>query len=233
MIMAILSWQYNEPAHPGADFDALAEIYDRNMQKYRDIQAEIREILSFLDLQPDQTVVEIGASTGEFSIAAASRCSKVYAVDLSDGMLRYADRKARSQGVKNIEFLQGGFLTYQQPTHVDAVVTQLALHHLPDFWKQVALMRVASMLNDGGKFCLRDVVFHFDIRNYEESIESYISRASEIAGNEFARSIAAHVKSEYSTIDWIMEGMIEKAGFMMFRKAYKEGFIGTYFCIKQ
>ena len=230
--MTIPNWQYHEPDHPGADFDVLAEIYDRNMQKYRDIQAEIREILSFLDLRPDQTVLEIGTGTGEFALAAARHCSKVYAVDLSEGMLRYAEKKARSRGVKNVEFLQGGFLTYQHPTPVDAVVTQLALHHLPDFWKQVALMRIADMLRDSGKLCLRDVVFNFDIKDHENLVENYISRASETMGDEFAGRIAAHVKNEYSTMDWIMEGMIERAGLKVVRKEYKDGFIGAYFCIK-
>jgi hypothetical protein len=51
-------------------------------------------------------------------------------------------------------------------------------------------------------------------------------------GDEFASRIAAHVKNEYSTVDWIMEGMIERAGFKLVRKDYKDGFIGTYFCIK-
>ena len=115
---------------------------------------------------------------------------------------------------------------------MDAVVTQLALHHLPDFWKQVALMRIADMLRDSGKLCLRDVVFNFDIRDYEDSIERYVSRASKIMGDEFAGRIAAHVKNEYSTIDWIMEGMIERAGLKAVRKEYKDGFIGAYFCIK-
>lgn len=226
------NWQYHEPDHPGADFDAMADIYDRNMKKYRDIQAEIREILSFLDLKPDHAVLEIGSGTGEFALTAAGHCSKVYAVDLSEGMLRYAEKKARSRGVSNVEFLRGGFLTYQHPTPVDAIVTQLALHHLPDFWKQVALMRIAAMLRDGGKFCLRDVVFNFEIRDYENSIESYISRSSELISDEFARSIASHVKNEYSTIDWIMEGMIERAGFRLERKDYVDGFIGAYFCAK-
>jgi SAM-dependent methyltransferase len=115
---------------------------------------------------------------------------------------------------------------------VDAVVTQLALHHLPDFWKQVALMRMRDMLRDGGKFCFRDMVFNFDIRDYKDSIEKYISRASEMMGDEFAGRISDHVKNEYTTMDWIMEGMIVRAGFKVVRRDYKDGFIGAYFCSK-
>ncbi len=93
-------------------------------------------------------------------------------------------------------------------------------------------MRIAAMLRDEGKFFLRDVVFSFDIRNYESSIEKFISRSSEMVGDEFSRRTAAHVKNEYSTMGWIMEGMIERAGFNILRKDYREGFIGSYFCTK-
>jgi putative AdoMet-dependent methyltransferase len=231
--MTIPNWQYYEPSHPGADFDALAELYDRSMQKFRDIQGEIHEVLGFLDLQPDQTVLEIGTGTGEFAMAAANHCSKVYAIDLSAGMLRYAEKKARSQGVSNVEFIQGGFLTYEhEGSSLDAVVTQIALHHLPDFWKQIALMQMAGMLKDGGKLCLRDIVYSFDIIGHKRFFEIYISRASETVGPEFAKHIEAHVRNEYSTLDWIMEGLIERAGFKIELEAYRDGFIGTYFCRK-
>lgn len=230
--MTIPQWQYHEPNHPGADLDALAEIYDRNMQKYRDIQGEIQEILDFLDLQREQIVLEIGTGTGEFALAAASHCAKVYAVDLSAGMLKYALKKAESRGIGNVEFIQAGFLTYSSPVPVDAIVTQIALHHLPDFWKQIALIRMAEMLRDSGKFCLRDIVYSFDIKDYKSAIKTYITKASQLVNDEFAGRIAAHVKNEYSTMDWILEGMIERAGFRVARMNYLEGFTGTYFCIK-
>lgn len=231
--MTIPKWQYHEPAHPGADFDALAEIYDKNMQKFRDIQGEIKEILDFLDLQPDQTVLEIGTGTGEFALATARNCAKVYAVDLSAGMLRYAEKKARSKGVSNVKFLQGGFLTYEHKgAPLDAVVTQIALHHLPDFWKQIALIRMAGMLRDGGKFCLRDVIYSFNVMEYKSFFEGYVSKVSETVGPKFAEHIEAHVKNEYSTLDWIMKGMIERAGFKVELAEYRDGFVGTYFCRK-
>jgi putative AdoMet-dependent methyltransferase len=231
--MKIPNWQYYEPAHPGADFDAMAEIYDRNMQKLRDVQGEIREVLDFLDLQPDQTVLEIGTGTGEFALAAAKHCAKVYAVDLSAGMLRYAEKKAGSQGVSNMEFIQGGFLTYEhQGAPLDAVVTQIALHHLPDFWKQIALIRMAGMLRDGGKLFLRDVVYSFDIMEHKSFFESLVSKMSGAVGPKFAEHIVAHIKNEYSTLDWIMKGMIERAGFKVEREEYLDGFVGAYFCRK-
>jgi putative AdoMet-dependent methyltransferase len=231
--MPASAWQYHEPDHPGADFDALAEIYDRNMQKYRDVQGEIEEILDFLDLKPDQNILEIGTGTGEFALTAAGRCERVYAVDLSNGMLRYAEKKAASRAVRNVEFLPGGFLTYQhQGAPLDAVVTQIALHHLPDFWKEIALLRMAEMLKEGGKFCLRDVVYSFEIQEHEKFFAKFVSKASEKGGPEFARMMSDHVKNEYSTMDWIMRGMIERAGFDVSHEEHKNGFFALYLCTK-
>jgi ubiquinone/menaquinone biosynthesis C-methylase UbiE len=231
--MTIPAWQYHEPDHPGADFDTLAEFYDQDMQKHRDIQREIAEILDFLDLGPDQSVLEIGAGTGEFALAAARHCRKVYAVDLSQGMLGYAEKKAVLRAISNVEFLPGGFLTYQhQGTPLDAVVTQIALHHLPDFWKQIALLRIFDMLKEGGKFCLRDVVYSFDPRDQEKFFEEFISKASEKGGPEFAARILDHIRKEYSTMDWIMQGMIERAGFEITRLEHSHGFFGLYLCTK-
>ncbi|MDD1749519.1 MAG: methyltransferase domain-containing protein [Methanothrix sp.] len=228
------AWQYHEPDHPGADFDALAENYDRNMKKHRDVQGEIKEILDFLDLKPDQTVLEIGTGTGEFALAAAPHCARVYAVDLSCGMLRYARKKAASRDIGNVDFLQGGFLTYEhQSDPVDAVVTQIALHHLPDFWKQIALLRIADVLKDGGRFCLRDVVYSFEISGYRDYFAKFISQASIRGGDEFARLMSDHVKNEYSTLDWIMQGMIERAGLDVIRAEHRHGFFGLYLCAKR
>jgi putative AdoMet-dependent methyltransferase len=231
--MTTPAWQYHEPDHPGADFDALAEVYDRNMQKHRDVQGEIKQILDFLDLRPDQTILEIGTGTGEFALAAARHCAKVYAVDLSLGMLKYAEKKATSRDVTNVEFLPGGFLTYcHKGAQLDAVVTQIALHHLPDFWKQIALLRIADMLKEGGKFCLRDVVYSFDISEYETYFPKFIQVASEKGGPSFAALMSDHVKNEYSTMDWIMTGMIGRAGFEISRAEHNHGFFGLYLCAK-
>jgi putative AdoMet-dependent methyltransferase len=227
------AWQYHEPDHPGADFDALAEKYDRNMQKFRDVMGEIAEILDFLALRPEQSILEIGTGTGEFALAAARQCRKVYAVDLSAGMLRYAEKKAGMRGVSNVEFLPGGFLTYRhEGAQLHAIVSQIALHHLPDFWKQIALLRMADMLAEGGKLCLRDVVYSFDPAEHGKFLDEFISKAAEKAGPQFASSILSHVKNEYSTMDWIMRGMIEKAGFKIERATYSQRFFALYLCMK-
>ena len=233
--MSIPAWQYQESLHPGADFDALSEIYDQRMQKFRNVQGEIKEILDYLDPLPDQSILEIGTGTGEFALAAACRCHKVYAVDLSRGMLTYAEKKAKARGLNNVEFLPGGFLTYiHQEEPLDAAVSQLALHHLPDFWKQIALDRLAGMLKPGGKLCLRDVVYSFNPAEHQKFFEDFFSSETERTkgDREFVGSIVSHVKNEYSTLDWIMQGMIERAGFQTEKVRHSRGFFALYLCRK-
>jgi len=124
-------------------------------------------------------------------------------------------------------------LTYRHlGAPLDAIVAQLALHHLPDFWKQVALIRMAGMLKDGGKLCLRDVMFSFDVRDYESFFQSYLEEVSKTVDSEFAGRVASHVQREYSTMDWILEGMIERAGFRVERVRKIDGFLGLYLCRK-
>ncbi len=41
-----------------------------------------------------------------------------------------------------------------------------------------------------------------------------------------------HIKEEYSTFDWVMEQMLEKAGFAIENTRYHDGVIGIYLCSK-
>ncbi len=90
----------------------------------------------------------------------------------------------------DIEFLPGGFLTYWHGgAPLGCTVSQIALHHLPDFWKQIALLRIASMLSEGDKLCVRYVVYSFDPRSHEKYLSGFLARVSERAGPQFARII--------------------------------------------
>ncbi len=227
-------WQYIELRHPGEDFNSEACVYDERQLKTRDVQGEIIECLGLLNLQPDQTVLEIGAGTGEFAIAAAGHCSKVSAVDLSPGMLKIAEAKAQMRGINNIEFIQAGFLTYEHKEEpVDVAVSQFSLHYLPDFWKQIALIRLSRMMKKGARLLLEDTAYSFDIANYEEIFNRGTSYVVNNMGKDDAAAVISHIRDEYCTTGWIMEGLITRAGFTIDRSDYKKmGMHTTYLCTK-
>ena len=228
------SWQYDETIQKGTDYGSIEEVgkYDERMSRLRDLDNEIEEIFEELKLSPGQDLVEIGCGTGELSIAASGICNTVTAVDVSEVMLKYSADKAAKKGCKNINFVKAGFLDYTHQRESDAVVSQLALHHLPDFWKLVALKRIFDMLKTGGRFFLRDVVFSIPLDKYEQKINGLLKYTAENAGEENAENFARHIKQEFSTYDWIMEEMLYRAGFYIESADYGDSFIATYVCVK-
>ncbi len=146
-----LSWQYDEFQQIGTDYGNKAEvdIYDKSHASFRDIVADSIKILDTLEIKGSDVVIDFGAGTGAFVIQAAKRCAKVYAVDVSKVMLDFAESKATQAGLSNVRFHHSGFLTYEHVDKpVDAVFTTFAFHHLPDFWKGIALKRLKSMLKE-------------------------------------------------------------------------------------
>lgn len=228
-------WQYNEMKQVGVDYTDVSEVkgYDLRMKKLRNIQKETEEIINGVGLTREQVLLEFGTGTGELAIEVAKQCSKVIAVDVSSTMLEYAKQKAEKQGIANIEYCNAGFLTYEHcGDPLDVVVSQLALHHLPDFWKLVALKRVNSILKKGGKFYLRDTVYSFNVDNYTEYFNTWLDGIRQVAGNELAIDTEMAISDEFSTCDWIMEGLIKRAGFEIERLNYLEGFLAVFVCKK-
>ncbi len=188
-------------------------------------------VLDTLAVQPTDVLIEFGTGTGTFAIRAARCCAQVYAIDVSEAMLDYARAKAARAGVSNILFCHAGFLTYaHEAAVVDAIVTSLAFHHLPDFWKGVALKRLNRMLRPGGQLYLSDVLM--EERNALQTIATFIEQQA-AAGEDFLREDAErHFREEYSTYDWILDGLLSRAGFTIQHKHLYSGVFGRYLCIK-
>lgn len=228
-------WQYDEMKHCGVDYSDLAqvEVYDKRHQRFRDYEQESQTMIDRLGLGANDTVIDLGCGTGAFTLCAAKHVKKIYAVDISQAMLGYCEQKAQKAGLDNIEFCQGGFLTYEHSGEpVEAIISVAALHHLPDFWKMIALRRLAAMLKDNGKLYLFDVVFSFDIANYKACLDEWVKSTADKVGSEFAAEAQTHVREEYSTFGWIMEGLLEKAGFKIEKNDYTHDLLTTYLCTK-
>jgi len=185
------TWQYDEMKPVGKDYANVSEVekYDAFHSQFRNIEKDNEAILNRLSVQKNQIVLEFGTGTGAFAIQAAKCCEKVYAVDVSQAMLDYAKNKAITNGVSNITFCHGGFLTYKhKDAPVDFVVTSFALHHRPDFWKAVALQRINSLLKKGGKLFLADVVFSEE--DYMVNIAKWIAQIKSLGGKGLIEAAA-------------------------------------------
>ncbi|OWY65127.1 SAM-dependent methyltransferase [cyanobacterium TDX16] len=228
------TWYYNDLQQVGVDFEDPAEVaaFDRN-QTSSTVAAE-RSLVAQFGISRGHTVIDLGSGTGTFAIQAALAGADVYAVDVSKTMLAYAQEKAIEAKAENIQFHHAGFLSYEhQAAPVDFVVTKAALHHIPDFWKQVALSRIAAMLKHGGVLYLRDVIFSFPPDEYQSQIERWIQRAAKPFGEGFTiDDFETHVREEHSTFAWIVEGMLDRVGFDV-QSNYLSPTMAEYICRKR
>lgn len=230
----ISPWEYDEFKQVGIDYESQEEVadYDSRHSQFRDVEAECTKILDAISVTPQSVIIEIGTGTGAFAIHAARRCAEVFAVDVSTPMLEFSQCKADKSGLNNITFCHSGFLTYEHAgIPADALVTSMAFHHLPDLWKGIALHRMNSMLKPGGLLYLHDVIFAQ--ADAETNISSWIDRLGEIGGAQLRDEVATHVREEFSTFDWIVEGLLERTGFKVLSKEMIDGVIGTYLCKKE
>jgi ubiquinone/menaquinone biosynthesis C-methylase UbiE len=181
-------------------------------------------LLRQLGLTRESVVIDIGAGTGQFAVAAASACARVVAVDVSPVMLNRLRVKVSAARLTNVEVVQAGFLTYEHyGSPADFVYSRYALHHLPDFWKTLALARLHRILRPGGVLRLWDVVYSFAPAAAEDRIEAWCATGgAEVEGDWSRAELEEHVRDEYSTFSWLLEPMMQRSGFEIEEGVYSE-----------
>lgn len=230
------SWRLDELAAAGRE-----NLDDEHVARYDDKEdasaiAEV-ELLSRRGLLDTScTVVDLGAGTGQFAVAAARRCSRVVAVDISPAMMRGLRRTVASSGLANIECVSAGYLTYEHDGEpADLVYSRYALHHLPDFWKAIALSRVVTMLRPGGALRLWDAVYSFEPAHAAPRLEAWMDETAPGGIHERwdRAELAEHVREEHSTFTWLLEPMLERVGLRITDASYDDsGVFARYLCTK-
>ena len=193
-------------------------------------EAEL-ELLRDLGLSDHSELVDFGAGTGQLALAAARACARVIAVDISPVMIERLRGKIANAGLSNVGVARAGFLSYaHRGEPVEFAYSRLALHHLPDAWKAVALIRVRRILRPGGVFRLWDVVYDFDPGEAEARFEAWCAKGGDDLEGEWTRAeFEEHVRDEHSTFRWLLEPMLARCGFRVEDATYSEdGFFGAY-----
>jgi ubiquinone/menaquinone biosynthesis C-methylase UbiE len=230
------AWMINQvdyagPEHLDADYVAG---YDRK-QGFPSPDDDVRALAEHGVLGPRATVVDLGAGTGSFAVAVAPQCSKVVAVDVSAAMLAHARGAADEAGVKNLEFVRAGFLDYvHQGQPADVVHSRNALHQLPDFWKGMALHRIAGVLRPGGILQLEDLVYDFSPAQAPEALERWMAGAATNPQEGYTRDdFATHIRTEFSTYSWLLESLLHATGFTILTRDVTGQIYAKYVCRRE
>ena len=128
----------NDPVH---DPEPLREYMDK-----WDGQAFIDK----MELNKDESVLEIGVGTGRLAVRVAPLCGEFYGVDISSKTIERA--KENLAEFKNVRLTCADFLSYEYGRAFDVVYSSLTFMHIED--KQRAVNKIAGLLNDIGKFVL-------------------------------------------------------------------------------
>lgn len=232
--MTTASWLPDELAHAGPEHLDAAFVagYDRK-QAHPDPAADIAAFQAY-GLDTRATVVDLAAGTGQFALAAARHFGRVVAVDISPAMVDALRGRAGTSGLANVDTVRSGFLTYEHAgPPADGIHTRHALHQLPDFFKAVALDRMAGMLRPGGVLRIRDLIYDFAPAQAAGVFAQWFRAAAiDPASGYTAADYAEHIRTEHSTFRWLFEPMLRAAGFEIASVAFEGALYGTYTCVK-
>jgi len=224
------SWWLDEVASAGRENLDGEHASQYDAKEDAGAEAELT-LLKQLGLTEQSQVVDMGAGTGQFALIVAAACTRVVAVDVSPVMLAVLRAKVNASGLSNVEVVQGGFLTYEHKGHTaDFVYTRYALHHLPDFWKALALQRLRDIIRRGGVLRLWDVVYSFAPAEAASRLDAWCATIGREVKDGWTRAdLEEHIRDEHATFSWLLEPMIEHSGFQIEDAVYSpDGIFAKY-----
>jgi ubiquinone/menaquinone biosynthesis C-methylase UbiE len=110
-----------------------AEMFNRKAARK---QSKAYEILNALDIQPGQTIADIGSGGGFFTFFFSQLVGKngtVYALDTNQDLLEFINTQATKQGLTNITTVHITGQSLLLPSHsIDLFFVRNVYHHLQD-----------------------------------------------------------------------------------------------------
>ncbi len=143
------------------DFEGFGE-NQKELQRLR-LQARAamdleKKMLDEAGLRSGMDVLDLACGPGIITTCLAEMAApgRVVGIDLSEQLLREAERHAEQAGISNIEFLQDDVYRLNLPeSSFDFVYSRFLFQHLED--PSLALGNVYRILRPGGTVCLLDV----------------------------------------------------------------------------
>jgi SAM-dependent methyltransferase len=167
---------------------------------------------------PEAEWVDLACGPGVVTRAIASRVGSVHGIDLTPAMVEEAERRARAEGVGNVEFGVGEATATGLPgASFDGAITRLSLHHIPGPARVVAEM--ARLVRPGGWVLVSDIVTDRDgdAAAWREEIERLrdpshwacvtperLRLMGEVAGLELEQEALVPIEIDFE--DWLARG---------------------------
>lgn len=142
-----------------AERAGVAQSYDRLSDHYCDLpfwDAYGRKLVERLDLTPGATVLDVGCGAGASALPAAAAVGPdgyVIGVDLSNGLLAQAQKRADERGLSNVVFHNKDMTDLSYPdAYFDAVTSGFSIFFVDDMEGLVG--ELWRMVKPGGKLAI-------------------------------------------------------------------------------
>ncbi|MGP3562438.1 class I SAM-dependent methyltransferase [Geobacillus sp. BK01] len=127
---------------------------DRLLDPKRKEWIDPQQAISMLSVKPDDTVVDLGAGNGYFTIPLAQATNgKVYAVDVQPEMVELLKQRAEKLAITNIEYRVADVTSTTLPSHsVDKGIMAFVFHEVEQ--KDAAIDEICRVMKPNGRFLL-------------------------------------------------------------------------------
>lgn len=146
----------HKPDHMERHFDN-AEQWAREFDDpSRDAWQQPGRIIDALRIKPGQSIADIGAGTGYFSVrlARGAGTPTVYAVDIEPAMVSYLKGRAAKEGLSNLHAVQAASEGPNLPAAVDTILIVDTYHHIPN--RVAYFTALKRSLKPGGTLAIVD-----------------------------------------------------------------------------
>jgi demethylmenaquinone methyltransferase/2-methoxy-6-polyprenyl-1,4-benzoquinol methylase len=159
---------------------ALVDLYRKRAKRY-DWTARLYWLIGFaydryrqlavdaLDLDPGDTVVDVGCGTGLNFYSIEERIGptgRLIGVDLTDAMLERARERVETEGWTNVDLVHSDAAEFTFPENVDGVLSTAAITLVLEY--DAVIQRAAEALAPGGRISI------FDFNEPEDAPEWFV-----------------------------------------------------------